>query len=123
MNEEVTLKPDLNSIANSRGGECLGPSRPDHYYKKYLWRCDKGHTWEAREDSIIGGSWCPICVHINQKKTIEEMRELAHSHGGECLSPNYINCHTKLRWKCSEKHIFEINPIQNKTRAMAQRMR
>lgn len=42
--------------------------------------------------------------------TIEEMRDIARSRGGECLSEKYINSKTKLRWRCSEGHEWEAIP-------------
>ena len=42
--------------------------------------------------------------------TIKEMHELAHLKGGNCLSTNYINNQTKLKWKCSKGHVWEATP-------------
>lgn len=108
------MKTDLKIIARSRGGDCLGPSHSEHAHTKYVWKCNKGHTWEARTDSIIRGTWCPICSIEKQKKTIDEMRNLAKQRGGECLSRVYENSHTKLMWKCKEGHIFEATPSKIK---------
>lgn len=44
------------------------------------------------------------------KLTIEEMRALATKRGGKCLSNNYINAHSKLRWQCNKGHIWEATP-------------
>lgn len=38
---------------------------------------------------------------------LKEMRELALSRGGECLSTKYVNAHSKLRWRCSEGHEWD----------------
>lgn len=40
------------------------------------------------------------------KLTIEEMRKIAESRGGLCLSKEYINKETKLRWQCKEGHVW-----------------
>ena len=42
--------------------------------------------------------------------TIEDMQELAHSRGGECLPMQYLGAQTKLRWRCAEGHEWEAQP-------------
>ncbi|MFX1297544.1 MAG: hypothetical protein ACFFD2_22165, partial [Promethearchaeota archaeon] len=45
------------------------------------------------------------------KGTIEEMQELAKSRGGECLSMEYVNNQTKLKWRCGTcNHEWEAVP-------------
>jgi hypothetical protein len=101
-------------VANTRGGDCLGPSPIEYSPKKFVWKCDNGHTWEARADHILSGSWCPRCHHEKQKKTIDHMKELARKREGECLSQVYIDARTRLFWKCKEGHIFEATPAKIK---------
>ena len=101
---------DLEQLARSRGGTCVGPSSAEGSRAKYVWRCSKGHTWEARLDSVREGRWCRRCSTDRQKKTIEEMQALASKQGGRCLSPVYVNAFTKLRWECGQGHVFEASP-------------
>jgi len=42
--------------------------------------------------------------------TIDDMRELAKSRKGECLSKRYRGSHIKLKWKCKEGHIWPTTP-------------
>jgi len=42
------------------------------------------------------------------------MRQLAASRGGKCLSNEYINAHTKLKWQCADGHIWESIPASVK---------
>jgi len=44
------------------------------------------------------------------KYTIEDMKTLAKERGGKCLSENYVNSHTKLKWKCRGGHIWNATP-------------
>ncbi len=39
--------------------------------------------------------------------TIEDMKAVAKSRGGECLSAMFVNCHDKLTWKCMHGHIWD----------------
>ena len=41
---------------------------------------------------------------MSKKLTIEEMHLLAMSRGGKCLSIDYKNSRTALKWECSEGH-------------------
>lgn len=38
------------------------------------------------------------------------MQKLAESKGGKCLSEEYVDNHTKLRWQCKEGHIWDALP-------------
>mgnify|MGYP001573957298 CR=1 FL=1 len=43
-------------------------------------------------------------------KQLSILRKIAKGHGGECLSEFYINCNTKLNFKCKNDHLFEKTP-------------
>ena len=45
-----------------------------------------------------------------KKLTIEEMREIANSRGGRCLSARYIDARTKLKWICRRGHEWNAVP-------------
>jgi len=66
--------------------------------------------------SIQQGSWCPDCAvdesrkRTRVKKTIEDMHRLAKKRRGKCLSTEYVNSKTKLKWQCSEGDIWEAVP-------------
>jgi len=103
---------DMRTIAKIRGGECLSAEYVDSQ-TKLKWRCKDGHEWEARPNGIKTGTWCPYCVGKNQ--TIEDMRTIAKERRGECLSEDYVNAHTKLKWRCNDGHEWEAtsNDIKN----------
>jgi nucleoside-diphosphate-sugar epimerase len=42
--------------------------------------------------------------------TIKDMQELAQSRGGRCLSTEFIDIETKLKWKCAFGHEWEATP-------------
>ncbi|RGB29096.1 hypothetical protein C1646_767015 [Rhizophagus diaphanus] len=48
-----------------------------------LWRCAKGHE-------------CPC--------NLLEVKEIAHSRGGMCLSTEYINLYVPMQWMCNKSH-------------------
>ncbi len=99
---------EMQALAMEHGGQCLS--------RKYVngrtplkWKCDKGHVWEAKSEYVKGGHWCHQCGG-SLRLTIEEMHRLASKRKGKCLSKEYINARTKLRWQCAEGHIWEAVP-------------
>lgn len=112
---------DMQEIAIKRGGRCLS----DKYVNnstKLLWECAEGHQWEAKPNNIKFGRWCPVCAVQAKKeriikakgtipkRTLAEMQELATKQGGRCLSDKYIDSNTKLLWKCSNGHKWQMRP-------------
>ena len=100
---------DMQMLAAKKGGKCLS--------KKYIlnnvnlkWQCEKGHRWENQPANITMGQWCPVCNKESEKLTLNEMKKIAKSRGGKCLSKKYIDVKTKLLWECSEGHSWKAIP-------------
>ncbi len=72
-----------------------------------LWRCARGHRWQARFDTIKKGSWCPACGL--RRLTMGDLRRLAAQRGGKCLSTTYVNSRTPLQWQCLKRHVWWTN--------------
>lgn len=106
---------DMHEIAKNRGGKCLS-----YEYLgtdvKLKWQCSNGHIWEATPHIVNGKSksWCPYCANKkrveHQKLTIEVLHEIAAEKGGRCLSTEYVNANTKVRWQCAYGHEWEAKP-------------
>ncbi len=99
---------DMQELAARKNGKCLS-AKFINTTSKLIWQCKEGHTWEAVPYSIKRGSWCPYCAKL-AKLTIEEMKKIAESRDGKCLSDKYINCFNKLIWQCKEGHIWKAAP-------------
>jgi len=106
---------EMKHLATDRGGHCLSEKYLNDS-TKLLWECAKGHQWEAVSSSVKMGTWCPQCGG-SKKKTIEEMQQIAKDRGGNCLSDEYTNSHTKLLWECSKRHQWESMPTTIKSGA------
>ncbi len=102
----------IKEIAKNRGGKCLSKNYLGNNIK-LTFQCKRGHVWSASPANIKKGNWCPVCSG-NKKLNIEEMQNIAKERGGECLSKEYINNSTKLRWKCNKGHIWENTPANIK---------
>lgn len=106
--QPVTLER-LQATAARRGGQCLAKRAMggDH---KYLWECARGHQWRASASHVFhSDAWCPRCAGSAQR-TIAEMREVARSRGGRCLSKRYVKSRKPLAWICAKGHRFEATP-------------
>ena len=105
----------IRELAATRGGRCFSTEFLSVNHK-VRWQCDQGHVWEAPASRIRLGSWCPACAHDSLRGTLQEMHELAHSRGGRCLSSEYRNLRTRLRWQCAEGHEWMATPGHVKTK-------
>lgn len=77
---------------------------------KLLWERSEGHQWESATANIKNtNTWCPKCAGLEQG-TIDEMKALAISRSGRCLSDTYEKSNTKLRWQWVEGHEWEVAP-------------
>lgn len=106
---------DMREMARARDGECLSGTYVNNE-TPLKWRCANGHIWEAPPAGVrpysekSPGSWCPVCARDKFRLTIEDMRAVARDRGGECLSNDYINSRTKLRWRCADGHVWLAKP-------------
>jgi hypothetical protein len=48
---------------------------------------------------------------VRNSYTIADMQTLARLRGGECLSDEYVNTQTKLRWRCDRGHEWSTRPM------------
>jgi hypothetical protein len=101
---------DIQETAKLKGGKCLSKE----YINSSLplkWMCEKGHTWDASYSIISQGGWCVQCDRRLSKETyFDEVKKIANSKGGRCLSKEFIDSVTKLRWQCKEGHVWEASP-------------
>ena len=105
--EKNTIE-DMHSLAHARGGKCLATVYVNTQ-TKLEWECQKGHCWFAVPMAVKRGNWCRKCAGV-EKKTIEEMQDLAVQRGGKCLSTEYKNVRTHLVWECALGHQWKATP-------------
>jgi hypothetical protein len=108
------LLADIQRLAGDRGGRCLSGEYTG-YQAPLEFECAADHRWITTANSICSGSWCPQCYRELWYGSIDEMRALAASHGGECLSQTYENSYRPLRWRCARGHEWDA-PAQSVTR-------
>ena len=109
MPQKLTIE-EMQILARERGGKCLSKAYINRN-TKLLWKCKRGHQWEAIPLNVRRGSWCPKCAS-NSRYSIEDMQYIAERRSGKCLSETYKNNITKLTWACSEGHQWEAMPMK-----------
>ncbi|MFB3168483.1 recombinase family protein [Neobacillus sp. 179-C4.2 HS] len=110
----------MRNLALQRNGKCLSDF-VESSTSKLKWECEKGHQWIATISQVIGtknkkGSWCPHCAVDKRSQTIKtskrlqkvkELKILAKSMGGKCLSEEFIGPYKTMIWQCKEGHTWE----------------
>lgn len=96
------------SYAQKRRGTCL-TKRYKNSSTKLRFKCKEGHTWETKAINIIQSHWCPYCAGTS-KYTVSQMKEIAKKHGGRCLSKQYKNGKTKVKFECCSGHTWKTTP-------------
>lgn len=95
---------DLQKVAKRRGGKCLSADY-FHIHSKYKWQCSKGHEWDATGNSVLRGSWCPVCAS-RLENPLAALQTAANAKGGECLSEAYRGADHKYKWGCARGHVW-----------------
>lgn len=96
---------EMHELAQAKNGRCLSKTYVDSK-TRLAWQCSEGHVWRATPSNVKNNnSWCRECAGF-KKLTIEYMHKIAKKRKGMCLSNEYFNSSTVLKWQCSEGHVF-----------------
>ena len=108
---------ELDTHAKRRGGKLV---TREHVLRsnKAEWECADGHRWLATPNQVMSqNTWCPACAKAgmgNSKELraagLKRMQGLAALRGGKCLSKDYLNIRTKMKWKCGQGHEWLAKP-------------
>ena len=100
-------------IAKKKNGKCLNIEYIGNHVNM-LWGCKLGHRWKASFKNIKRGHWCPECS-CKKKLNLGVAKQIAKGHNGKCLSTEYVNNSTKIRWQCKYKHRWNagLSDIKN----------
>jgi len=99
----------MQRFAQKRGGRCIS-ERYIHSQTKLRFRCAQGHTFRLSPACLSRGQWCGQCARLARRLKIEQMRAIARSRGGKCLSNRYVDCETHLLWMCADGHVWRAVP-------------
>ncbi|MBK7887147.1 MAG: hypothetical protein IPJ86_07560 [Bacteroidetes bacterium] len=101
---------DIQLFAALHGGKCLSKVYIDKY-SPLSWMCKRGHNWDASYNTVYRGSWCKQCMKFEvQGHYLQEIKDIAISKKGVCLSDKYINKSTHLLFRCENGHEWLAKP-------------
>jgi len=75
---------EIRKFAESLGWKLLSNEYINNR-SNLTWQCDQGHIFKARWANVQIRKRCPVCNEL-RPYSIDEMRQIARDHGGECLS-------------------------------------
>lgn len=103
-----TVLRRLQREARKRGGAMLSPTFISSK-TRHRFRCARGHTWEAKAESIDAGVWCLAC---KEEDLLAGLRSVAESRGGSLLSTSAERMgKSRLLWRCAAGHRWEATAV------------
>ena len=99
---------EMQALARQHGGTLMSMTYVNGS-TKMRWACAQGHSWLATGIGVQSGNWCRQCYYNSNRASLEQMRELARTKGGECLSTHYGTAHDHLEWRCAEGHTWSAS--------------
>ena len=69
------------------------------------WSCKHNHTWIATVQNVMAGYWCSECAG-NKRGTLDKAQKTAERFNGKCLSSEYVNARSDMKWECSNRHTW-----------------
>lgn len=103
----------MRELAGERGGRCLS-RRYVNNVTPLRWRCGQGHEWEAAPVALKRGAWCPYCqrrgIRGIEDFLLADLVRAAEERGGSCLSEQYVDAQTNMRFRCQVGHEWEATP-------------
>lgn len=100
---------DIQAAAAVKGGRCVS-RRYLGVDKKLRFECAQGHRWDTQPGRVFTGSWCPQCHFDGRRGTLVDMKAIARSRGGQCLSTQYVTARTRMLWECHRGHRWHATP-------------
>ena len=105
MNRRKILK-DYHTLAKGRGFKWLGNDLPQTTNIKTVWKCSRGHQWQATYNKIQQRRGCPHC-YGNAPKVPTDYHALAKEHCFKWLGSGQLTTRTKTNWECKKGHQWQ----------------
>jgi len=94
----------LYKAAEAAGLTILNPNFNDKT-KYYQWKCDNDHIEKRALISVVSQNYCTICNKTNTNiNKLEDLKELAETKGGKCLSSVYTTNYELMDFECKKGH-------------------
>ena len=126
-NDLATSRPDVLEKWDFEKNRDITPQEVTVFsHKTVWWKCEKGHSWQARVGSVAslknGNSGCPYCSSkyaiTGETDLATRFPEIAAQWCYELntLTPEQVTygSHTKVWWKCEKGHTWETK-VESRT--------
>jgi hypothetical protein len=104
--KEQQLQRAKDYAKSRENGECLS-TRYINATSKLAWQCgnETHQPWLGSYNSVVNKTWCPQCSQntVLPREMLLKAHKIAKLKKGFCLSKEYVNSYTKMRWKCKSK--------------------
>jgi len=102
----IQARNSLIELVNSKGGSLL--TEYMGYNKPITLKCKDNHIWTTKPKHLKSGKWCRQCAGL-KVYDIDYFKKLAKTMGGRCLSTDYRNLKSHLKFECKKcDYIWEI---------------
>jgi len=110
MSKKLTIEYIKEQTSIIQEGYELLSTKYIGVHSKLKFKCNRGHIFESSWGNFSHGSKCPECYNESKYLTIEYVREQTPiiQEGYKLMSTEYIGAKSKLKFKCSEGHIFSM---------------
>ena len=93
----------FKQLIESKGGKVLSEYKNAH--TKVQVECERGHTWRARPNDILNGTWCRKCYSIDiRERSRKEIEAIIEGKDGKLLEIDFSEKKTKVHVECKEGH-------------------
>ena len=118
INDIATMRQDLvqqwDFVKNTISPSCVAT----HSNKKYWWKCEKGHEWQATPNNRANGFGCPYCAGRLPVKGENDFASLypelvpEWDYSKNKCQPDEISAKSNLKfwWKCEKGHEWQTEP-------------
>ena len=126
-NDLATFRPDVLEKWDFEKNTDITPQEVTEFsHKEVWWKCEKGHSWQARVGSVAslknGNSGCPYCsgkyAITGETDLATRFPEIAAQWCYELntLTPEQITygSHIKVWWKCEKGHTWQTK-VESRT--------
>ena len=101
---------EISEEANKNGFTFISKKYMGHA-TRYKFKCTNDHLFTKRIKEFIARPLCYICYREKgRKEELEQILLIVKKHNGLFLSSKYTNSSTKLKFQCSEGHVWITNP-------------
>ena len=120
FNDLATTRPDVLTKWDFEKNTELTPKDVTEFsHKKVWWKCEKGHSWQARVQSVTmlkdGASGCPCCNGLAAAKGETDLATLRPDLAAQwCYEKNELTpeevtpgSKRKVFWQCEKGHTWE----------------